>query len=249
MDRPLTKVLLILMSLLTLCACSTTATVTRTHDTYMTLWTKSLDSCRDEFIGRDRVIREETAKPILSQAGKFEDPWQKLTSRVFQLSIILREAYTIAGRGETTKAFIRHMQAHPSAGQSDLWFSRAGDAAKKELEQASMQTITLLASLDQKVRQGPDWILEMEALAKVQGLAIGKIRELQSLHGQAISYYKDMDAARLEDQRITMQRQQAVQSLLAAMAYLGQVNFQQQLINSLSRPRTCTVVGNMVTCY
>jgi hypothetical protein len=37
--------------------------------------------------------------------------------------------------------------------------------------------------------------------------------------------------------------------MLSSLAVLGQVNYQQQVFNTLNRPRTCSRVGRTVTCF
>jgi hypothetical protein len=77
----------------------------------------------------------------------------------------------------------------------------------------------------------------------------GKDSELRSLHQQALSYCLDLRQAQAQDRYLAAQRAQAAQTLLATGAYLNQMNYQQQLLNTLNRPRTCVASGNIVTCY
>ncbi len=88
--------------------------------------------------------------------------------------------------------------------------------------------------------------MNLEAVAKAQGILEGTTDELTALWSQARSYYGDLQLAQEADRHLARQRAQA---LFAMGAYLNQLNYQQQMINVLNRPRTCHALGNVVTCY
>lgn len=73
--------------------------------------------------------------------------------------------------------------------------------------------------------------------------------KLQSLHKQAVSYYEDMQRAQIAARYRAEQQSRAAQALMGMGMYLNQLNYQQQLLNTLNRPRTCNFIGNTMTCY
>ncbi|MCL5062960.1 MAG: hypothetical protein M0Z70_08045 [Nitrospiraceae bacterium] len=214
----------------------------RTHQNYLSTWCERLERYRSEFIQKDKIIRAKDEQFGQIELAKVSDPWSVLISHVLESSIMIREAFTIAGRGEMIKAFIIFMETNPTPGLADVWFLRQTEDLRREEQDVIAKTKSFFASFEEKIRQGPEWVLEVEAIAKAQGMIAGKIEELQSLYKQAISYYKDMHHARIEEQRIA-------QTLMITGMYLIQLNYQQQLINTLNRPRTCVFVGNVMTCY
>lgn len=228
-------------------ACQTTA-VSTANNKYLATWNQRLEDYRRQFVEKDKQIR---AKESVAAAnlGSEPDPWSKLVSRVFELSIDVRDAYEIAGRGEAIKAFIAHMQSDPTPGLSDVWFLRQAEDLQREAKRVDEKGQQFFRTFDKKIREGPEWILEVEQLARDQGLVIGKTDELQSLNKQALSYYLDQHAAQQQDQYRAEQQARASETLLAVGAYLSQLNYQQQLLNTLNRPRTCTFSGNSMTCY
>ena len=232
---------------LTLAGCQTTVVGTA-HSSYLVTWSQRLDEYRRQFIEKDTQIRAKESVAAANLASD-PDPWGRLVSRVFELSIDVREAYEIAGRGEAIKAFLAHMQSNPTPGLSDVWFLRQAEDLQREAKRVDERTQQFFRTFDQKVRQGPDWILEIEQLARDQGLVAGKAGELQSLNKQALSYYLDQRSAQQQDQYRAEQQARAADTLLAVGAYLSQLNYQQQLLNTLNRPRTCTFSSNSMACY
>lgn len=237
-----------LFLLLLLAACETVNVPASTHQSFLATWNAQLEKYRADFIAKDVVIRAEDAKGFSPELRNVADPWRVLVSRTFELSMMIREEFTIAGRGEMIKAFIIHMQTNPTPGLSDVWFLRQAEDVQKEARDVDAKTHAFLQSFDEKVRKGPDWIREAEDLARAQGLVAGKIEELQSLHKQALNYYQDINRAQAEARYRTEQQAQAAQALMAMGVYLGQLNYQQQLLNTLNRPRNCTFFVNMMTC-
>lgn len=155
----------------------------------------------------------------------------------------------IAGRGETVKAFAIHMGNKPSPDLTDNWFTQQTLSLKEQAAVVDSRTAQFFSTLDQRLRQGPEWVREVELLARAQGVVIGKAKELELLYHETIAYYRDQQAAQIADAQRAYQQQQAAQAVLNTLAVLANMNYQQQLINSLNRPRTCTFVGNFMTCH
>jgi hypothetical protein len=108
------------------------------------------------------------------------------------------------------------------------------------------------STLDEKMGRDMKWILESEQLAREQGMAAGKIQELQSLHEQVASYYLDMRRAEAADRYKSKGEAKAKENATRTLSVLGQyynqLNYQQQLLNNLNRPRTCNFFANTMTC-
>ena len=230
---------------------------------YLETWSQQLEKYRSDFIVKSAKIREqvqrhvEQNKALAVKLSKKEiDPdaaWKLYFPRIFESAVLVRDAYNIAGRGELIKAYMIHMQMNPSAGLSDIWFMKQAEVVQAEANKIDFQTKAFYNNLGEKMQKGDSWISELEQIARDQGKIQGKILELQSLYKQAMVYYRDIGYAMVEDQRREQERlkraQQASQALLGLGIYMNQLNYQQQLINSLNRPRTCTAFGNSITCY
>lgn len=244
-------IVITLVTLFAVVACATTGygVAGTTHESFLSTWAAQLEQYRAQFVERDAKIRAQAATVLDPDAiRRADDPWRTAVSRVFELSIMIRAQFEIAGRGESIKAFIAHMQSYPTPGLTDIWFLRQVEDVQREARDTDAKTQAVLENIDQTVRKGADWVREVEELARAQGMVTGKIEELQSLHKQAISYYGDLYRAQAIDQYRAQQQAQAAQNLLAVGAYLNQLNYQQQLLNTLNRPRTCSFFANMMTC-
>lgn len=222
--------------------------MTIAHRNYLATWNKRLDEYRDEFRTKAAMIQTEDRTIFGAGLSRSSNAWQTLVNGVFQLSAMVRDAYTIAGRGEALSAFITHMETSTSPGLTDVWFLRQVEDWQKEAQQVDRRTQAFFASFDERVRRDAQWIREIEELAKAQGMLAGKGEELKSLYQQAISYWVDQQSAQAEDQYRAAQQAQAAQALLGIGLYLNQLDYQQQLLNTLNRPRTCTSIGNTITC-
>ena len=75
--------------------CQTTAVGTA-HNKYLVTWNQRLEEYRHQFVEKDKQIR---AKQSVAAANleSAPDPWATLVSRVFQLSIDIRDAYECSG--------------------------------------------------------------------------------------------------------------------------------------------------------
>lgn len=223
-----------------------------THQGFVGAWESRLEKYRSDFTKKDAEIRGKAGRIIDAEVAASADPWKMVVPRVFELSLMIRDAFTIAGRGEAIKAFIQHMQTGPTPGLTDVWFQRQAEDLQQDARNVDTKTQAFLGSFDEKLRRGPEWMLEAEELARSQGMVAGRIEELQSLHKQAISYFKDMQQAGAEDsyraEQQAVAQAQAARVLLGTAVYLNQVNYQQQLLNTLNRPRTCSFFANMMTC-
>lgn len=217
-----------------------------THDRYLASWSDRLDQYRVEFTKRDNFIRERSSN-FLTELNKSPAPtWQHVAAYAIKTSTDIHEAFVIAGRGEMIKAYMEHIKTQPSPGLSDIWFQQRADDLKDRAIKMDRMSKEFLANIDAKISSGPEWMATMEYLSRENGLLEGKQKELESLYKQAYSYHLEKRQALVEQQE---QAKRAAQALMAASLYLNQINYQNQLINTLNRPRTCTVFNNMVTCY
>ena len=227
-------------------------TVTTTSEAFLRTWEAALDKYREDFSAKDLAIREKSRAPIQAELAASTDPWATLVTKVSELSGMVREEFTIAGRGEMMKAFIKHMETRPSAGLSDIWFLRQVEDLRGEARDVDEKSKNFFSSFDQRMRKDAKWILEFEGLAREQGMVAGKIEELQSLHNQAASYYQDIQQAKAADryqfEKNAEARANAAKALFAVSQYYNQLSYQQQLLNNLNRPRTCSFFANTMTC-
>lgn len=231
-----------------LAACQTTAVGT-SRDKYLTTWAQRLEQYRAQFVEKDKEIRAKASQPVFAGLAQDPNPWPQLVSRVSELCLEIREAFVIAGRGEALKAFLIHIQTDPTPGLTDVWFVQQAQDLEREARQLDAKGQQFVKSFDQRLRQGPDWVLEMENLAKAQGMLSGRVSELQSIHKQALSYFLDLQQSEAQDRYRAEQQARAAQMFFEMSAYLTQLNYQQQLLNTLNQPRTCMVGPNIVTCY
>ena len=220
-----------------------------TRDRYVTAWINRLEQYRAQFVEKDKEIRAKASEQVFIGLAQDPNPWPRIVSRVSELAVEVREAFVIAGRGEALKAFLIHIQTNPIPGLTDVWFVQQAQDLEREARQLDSKGQQFVKTFDQQLRQGPDWITEMENLSRGLGMLSGKDSELRSLHQQALSYFLDLRQAQAQDRYRAAQRAQAAQTLLATGTYLNQMNYQQQLLNTLNRPRTCTVNANFVTCF
>lgn len=244
-----TKVLLI-FSLFIIIACNPTTVRTSqytTHQKYLSVWNNRLEQYKNEFIARDKIIQERVKGGALDiLMVNSENPWETFINYVFELSGMIKDAYIIAGRGETIKAFIQHMKTHPSPGLTNVWFMQQADdfnKRAKEVDAKTQEFFTQKASLD------AEWMSELEQIAITQGIMQGIGEELQSLYEQANSYYKDIERAKIDDLYRAEQQLRAAQALMNIGMYLNQLNYQQRLLNTLNKPQTCSFIGNTISCY
>src|SRR5688572_3591257 len=183
------------------------------------------------------------------QAQKIRS-WPDLVQPVAGISENFREAYTIAGRGKALSRFITHMQGETTPGLTEVWFQNEYADWQQRADKVDPQTRDFLATLDSKIAQSPQWMDDSEALAKEQGFVRGSAMELPSLYQQAVAYYREAQAAVQAEEAAELARRQRVAQLLAEMrAYYNQLNYQQQLLNTLNRPKTCSFFYNSMTCY
>ncbi len=239
----------VLLMCLFMAACQTLPAKTTTHQNFTSLWEQRLEQYKAEFITQDKVIRERDGKGFGVDLAKVPDPWKIIMEYSADMSTLIRQAYTTAGKGETIKAFIIHIQKRPSAGMTDVWFHNRADDIKREGEEVERITKAFFQNFDEKIHKDASWLIELEAMVKAQGMVIGKNQELESLYKQSISYYTELARSEVEDRYRAEQSMRAGQALLAAGAYFNNLNYQQQLLNTVNRPRTCTVTGNSITCF
>ena len=214
------------------------------HQNYLKTWDDRLESYREQYVQYDIRIRQDSERVVEAMAAS-NIAWTNFAPDFADLGVQIRDAYKTVGRGETMKRFLAHMESRPTPGLSEVWFQEEGRSLEEDAKR--VQAITDRFYIEsQRINLEPKWILNLEDVAKAQGLLEGTTDELIALWSQARSYYGDLQLAQEADRRLARQRAQA---LFALGAYLNQLNYQQQMINALTRPRTCHAVGNMVTCY
>jgi hypothetical protein len=213
---------------------------------YLAAWAARLDGYRSEYVRQDTALRKEIAAGTDRIFGSETVEWRELVGPVMEYSIKIRENFTIAGRGETIKRFIAHVQTDPTPGLTEVWFQTHVAELQRQAEAVESNTQLFLASLNDRIEMSHEWILEVEQLARAQGMVVGAVQELPLLFQNAQSYYRELRQTRAEDQR---QAERQRQRMLDSLAVLGQLNYQQQLFNTLNRPRTCQRVGRTVTCF
>jgi hypothetical protein len=213
---------------------------------YLAAWAARLDGYRGEYVRQDSALRKDIAAGTERIFGSETVEWRELVGPVMEYSIKIRENFTIAGRGETIKRFIAHIQTNPTPGLTEVWFQTEVAELQRRAQVVDGGTQAFLASLNDRIEMSNAWILEIEQLARAQGMVVGTVQELPLLFQNAQSYYRELRQTRAEDQR---QAEQQRQRMLDSLAVLGQLNYQQQLLNTLNRPRTCSRVGRTVTCF
>ena len=138
------------------------------------------------------------------------------------------------------------MQGNPTPGLTEVWFQTEVAELQRRATAVEENTQFFLAGLGERVEMSASWINEIEQLARAQGMVVGTVQELPLLLQNAQSYYRELGQARAESQVAAEQRRQA---MLDNLAVLGRLNYQQQMLNTLNRPRTCQRVGHTVTCF
>lgn len=229
--------------------CQTLSTSMR--DQHMAGWKAQLGSYASQ-----RQTQYERFKHRVAEFRKVDpmtqaDPWAVLISAVFESAVLVRDAETTQGRHDALSAFIEKMESAPAPGVLEAWFIRWADQVQADTQGAEAKTREYLAAFDRKVREGPDaWITPAFLLATNQGRVRGWAQELQSLYKQAIAYYDDVGRARAEERRLAEEQARFALALSALGAsILLQNSYQQQMFNAMNRPRTCSFVSNVITCY
>jgi len=229
--------------------CETTA-VQSVHDRYLQTWNEQLQQYYEQYKEWEAVIKENDVRIGQQVASAPEkERWAVLINGVFDLGGQIEKAFEIAGRGEALKAFLAHVQSGPAPGMTDGWFVRQIDELKQRAQSVDQESQTFIANFEQKVRQGVHWIAEVEAIYRARGYVSGYHKELQSLYQQAAGHFGDLQRAGYADHQRAQKQAQAAQALMLFGMYLNQMQYQQQLLNTLNRPRTCTSTGNSITCY
>ena len=249
--RP-TVLALVLLGVTTLLGCETTAETTAVesvHDRYLREWTSQRYRYHEQYWQRkaaikqneDQVVRHVTSAPD-------HEKWTVLVDGVFRVGGEIEKSYETAGRWQALKAFIEHMRSRPDPGMTNGWFVRQVEELRARATSVDQETRAFADQFEEKRRLGTDWIPEVEAIFSWRGYVVGYHKELQALYRQAVGYFGDVQRAEHADYRRAQQQAQTARALLAAGMYLNQMQYQQQLLNTLNRPRTCTSFGNTVTC-
>jgi len=246
------RILATLCAVFVISACQSgapTGQVGETNRRYLEIWNSRLDGYRQQYVSLDAEIRKEAdqfANGIQQTAGM---QWPDLVRPTLDLAARIRELHRIAGRGETLSRFIAHMQTYPTPGLTEVWFQNEAADWQQAAQRTDKTTQQFLSGFEQKVQVSADWMREIEELVTQQGIVEGTGQELDALYRQALAFYGDVGEARAQDQYAEQQRQRASAALFAMGAYMNQLNYQQQLLNTFNRPRTCSTLGNSITCF
>lgn len=243
MGETMRVVLIAALALLTSCAQVAENTA---KGKYLATWNDRLDGYRSQFVSQDAALRKEIAEGTEKIFASGTADWTRLVSPVMAYSVKIRDAFTVAGRGETTRRFIAHIQTNPTPGLTEVWFQTQVADLQQQARAVDEETKLFLASLNDRVQVSPEWILQVEQLARRQGMVAGTVQELPLLFQNARSYYTELRQIRAQEQYLAEQRSQA---LLGVLTHLNQLNYQQQMIDAITRPRTCQRIGTVVTCY
>ena len=102
-----------------------------THQNYLKTWNDRLEGYREQYVQLDTQIRQGD-KRIGEVIGASEIAWTNFASDFADLGVQIRDAYKIAGRGETLKRFLTHMESRPGhqdrAVDRGRFLDRPGDA-------------------------------------------------------------------------------------------------------------------------
>lgn len=221
--------------------------VNTSHQNYIQTWNSRLEHYRDEFVRLSDKIRTADNEGYGVETTGIADPWESLAAKVFALTDKVREAYTVAGRGETIKAFIEHMNGNQQPGLTDVWFRQQIDDLNNEELKVYQSGQDFFVQFDARIKQGPEWVLDVDALYRMVGVVTGKRNEIESLYEQAISYYGDKRLALHEDRLQAERQAQLSRDLFRISMDFNQIDYQKQLLATLNRPRTCTFISNTMT--
>jgi hypothetical protein len=237
--------LALLLSMAVACGGAAASRADDTKDQYLEVWNARLATYEQQFTAADADIRKDVQNLAAAiDAGRIK-AWPELVQPVTAITAKVREAFVTAGRGDTLKQFIVHMQTDTTPGLTEVWFQNQSGDWQQRAQHLDRITKDFLNALDRKIAESPQWMAEAEDLAREQGFVQGISQELPSLYQQAIAYYGDVRQAEAADR----ERQQRFAEALAQIGRaFDNLNYQQQLQNSLNRPRTCSVWQNMITC-
>ena len=200
-------------------------------------------------------MREDLATFMKRHENVNESNDDYLRDIVQQVAITAKQtedASIIFGKRRALQDFLNHIRSRPSAGITDIWFkNRSSDL----LEEARLHD-QAQSAFNQEIKSGSityaEWVSKLEVITKGRGELIGYIGELKSLSDQVVSYYAELDSANRADMQAAQQRAAALYALgnsLSQWSYQQQQNnYQQQILNSLNRPRTCSQYGSSITC-
>ena len=218
------------------------------HNKFVASWENQLDQYRNEFTKKDNAARAKAqinAAELQAALPTMKNPWDSLVKQILESMPPIRDTWRVAGRGMILSAFIGLMKEEPTPGIANAWFQRQAEDIKKEAERVDSKTKEFSSNFDTIIRENKNWMTEGELLVQDQGILLGKMDEIEALYKQAGFYFADMQQAKAIDQQNAMAFNQA---LMFTSMSLNQMNYQQQMINTLNKPRTCTVFQNTITC-
>lgn len=235
--RPLTLLIMLMLG-----ACVQQTDLLRQR--YVATWNERLAGYQEQYRRHDEALRAKIQQEAEALRRIQEVRWTDVTSSVLLSVPGIRESGQIAGRGQTIRQFIAHIETKPTPGLTDVWFQNAVSDLRTRAQK--VDTDIRVFNTDRERRSLTDWIKDIERLARESGEVEGTLQELQALYNQAIAYYTEQRTARAAD----IEQTQRVNMAIAGMAgYLNQLNYQQQMLTAMNRPRTCTRWANSITCY
>lgn len=221
-------------------ACSATAVSTDRRSIerqeYLAVWNYRLDTYRAQFSAKNKQVYERAKELSAAALERDKDPWPQFASMAAHVNSEVRDLFVIAGHAEALQSFLTHMASGPTPELTGKWFTRQGEDIEREAQELEAKGQQFAQSFDQRAREGLQWIDEMENLAKAQGMLVGRNSELSFLNFSVPGYFGVgiYDSSPIRGTYYT---------------YLTEFSYQQQLLNTLHRPRTCTVLPNKVTCF
>lgn len=239
----------LVLALAALSGCQTPTTDVR--DQHLAGWESQLASYAAQVKSQQERFKRRADEHMKVDLKAQPDPWATLISQVFESAQLIREAETMQGRYDVLRVFINQMRSAPEPGVMEAWFIRYADDIQTAAKSLEASTADYLRTFDDRVRRGPnEWISPALLLATNRGRAEGMAQELQSLYRQAVAYYQDLSRSQAEERRQAQERARAGAAIAALGASIFLMNsYQQQMINAINRPRTCSFTGNVITCY
>lgn len=191
-----------------------------------------------------RIAARESA---LAQNSQLD--WNNYMSSVLQSAADVENLHKIAGRGDIISEFInyaRSLPVDPSASLFQSWFISKYENLKLDDSAVHREFLAISDSAGKDSYGGSAWVSRLFSVSEKRGKVMGSAAQLEALYGIVQSYYIDVNQIRREEAESAARQQRAI---LSALAVYNQYSYQQQLINTINKPRTCTKMGNSVTCY
>lgn len=148
------------------------------------------------------------------------------------------------GRYETLREFLDYLGKGPSFYMTKLWFYRQIE----RVESSSDANVNAAKVFINDAQQGAkvDWADFFVNIMNQQGLIVGRKEELKILWDEYLVFANEQQAAMEEDRA---NNSKIALMLAVAGGAMAQYSYQQQMLNTLNRPRTCFAFRNLINCY